>query len=87
MTLLDEAINTSALPWKQDDVNDGRMTKAGAMALKFKVLQWAASPAFNSDTKWHSEADEYTCYGNYDVQRWKDAAAAGNTSGCRLRGR
>lgn len=77
VTLLDEVINTSALPWKQDDVNDGRMTRAGAMALKFKVLQWAASPAFNSDTKWHSNADEYTCYGNYDVQRWKDAAAAG----------
>lgn len=77
VTLLDEAINTSSLPWKQDDVNDGRMTKAGAMALKFKVLQWSASPTFNSDTPWHSEADEYTCYGNYDVQRWKDAASAG----------
>ncbi|MEY8706690.1 RagB/SusD family nutrient uptake outer membrane protein [Bacteroides faecichinchillae] len=74
--LLDEAINSN-LKWKQDDQNDGRMTKAGAMALKFKVLQWAASPTFNSNTKWNSKADEYTCYGNYSDQRWKDAAAAG----------
>lgn len=76
VTLLDEAIGAN-LAWKQDDINDGRMSKAGAMALKFKVLQWAASPTFNSDTKWHPEADEYTCYGNYSDQRWKDAAEAG----------
>lgn len=75
VTLLDEAI--PYLTWKQDEVNDGRMSKAGAMALKFKTLQWAASPTFNSDTKWHEEADEYTCYGNYSAQRWKDAAEAG----------
>lgn len=75
--LLDETIAISSLNWKQDDVNDGRMTKAGAMALKFKVLQWAASPTFNSNEKWHPEADEYTCYGNYSDQRWIDAAEAG----------
>lgn len=74
--LLDEAIDAN-LAWKQAPSDDGRMTKAGAMALKFKVLQWAASPTFNSDTKWHPQANEYTCYGNYSDQRWKDAAAAG----------
>ncbi len=74
VSLLDEAIPD--LAWKQDSVNDGRMTKAGAMALKFKVLQWAASPAFNSDTRWHEDADEYTCYGNYDASRWDKALAA-----------
>ena len=74
--LLDEAIG-SELKWKQKAEDDGRMTKAGAMALKFKVLQWAASPTFNSNTKWHPKADEYTCYGNYSDQRWKDAEAAG----------
>lgn len=73
--LLNEAIPN--LKWKQAPDEDGRMTKAGAMALKFKLLQWAASPSFNSDRKWHSAADEYTCYGNYNVQRWKDAAEAG----------
>ena len=75
VTLLDEAI--ADLVWKHSDIDDGRMSKAGAMALKFKVLQWAASPAFNADQKWHPEADEYTSYGNYDVQRWRDAETAG----------
>ena len=74
--LLNEAINSN-LAWKAEKADDGRMTLAGAMALKFKVLQWAASPTFNSNTKWHPEADEYTCYGNYSDQRWKDAAEAG----------
>lgn len=75
--LLDEAIAEPKFEWKWDELNDGRMSRAGAMALKFKVLQFAASPMFNSNTKWHPEADEYTCYGNYDIQRWKDAEAAG----------
>lgn len=75
VTLLNEAIPN--LKWKQDDTNDGRMTKAGAMALKFKVLQWAASPTFNSDKRWHPNADEFTCYGNYSAQRWQDAEEAG----------
>lgn len=75
VALLDEAI--PSLVWKQTADEDGRMTKAGAMALKFKVLQWAASPTFNSDQKWHPEADEYTCYGNYSIERWKKAEKAG----------
>lgn len=75
VALLDEA--APDLNWKEDAINDGRMTRAGAMALKFKVLQWAASPTFNSDELWHPEADEYTCYGDYSAQRWADAKAAG----------
>lgn len=73
--LLDEAI--PHLNWKQNDVDDGRMTKAGAMALKLRVLLLAASPTFNSDSKWHPDADEYTCYGNFDANRWKAAMDAG----------
>ena len=64
MNLLDEAI--PVLDWKQTPLNDGRMSRAGAMGLKVQVLLWAASPTFNSDEKWHPEADEYTCYGNYN---------------------
>lgn len=75
ITLLDEAIPN--LKWKQDELDDGRMSKAGAMALKFKVLHWAASPMFNSNTKWHSEADEFTCYGDFSADRWNAAAKAG----------
>lgn len=74
VSLLDQA--KSVLPWYVDETEDGRMTKAGAMALKFKVLQWAASPTFNS--AWHSAADEYTRYTDSNVAtRWQAAAAAG----------
>lgn len=75
--LLDEAIAVPDFVWKWDVNNDGRMSKAAAMALKFKLLQFAASPMFNSDTKWHNQADEYTCYGNYDRNRWVAAQQAG----------
>lgn len=65
------------LKWKQPTTDDGRMTKAGAMALKLRVLLFAASPTFNSNEKWHSQADEYTCYGNYKAERWEAAMKAG----------
>lgn len=75
--LLDQAIPN--MPWRlaDNDKEEGRMTKAAAMALKFKTLMWAASPTFNSDEKWHQDADEYTCYGNYSAERWTKAADAG----------
>ena len=73
--LLDEAI--PYLKWYQNDTDDGRMTKAGAMALKLRVLLFAASPTFNSETPWHPEADEYSCYMNYDKERWNRALQAG----------
>lgn len=75
VALLDEAI--PSLKWKQTEVEDGRMTKAGALGLKLRVLLFAASPTFNSGSKWHPEADEYTCYGNADENRWKAAMEAG----------
>lgn len=73
--LIDECKN--ALPWKQDAVNDGRMTKAGALGLKLRVLLFAASPMFNSTSLWHPDANEYTCYGNESKDRWKAAMEAG----------
>lgn len=69
--LINEAI--PALEWIQNKDDDGRMNKAGAYALKLRVQLFAASPMFNSDTKWHPAADEYTCYGNYDKARWEEA--------------
>ena len=48
--LLDAAINEPELPWSlgTDDSNwQGRFTKAAAMALKCKMLLFAASPLFN----------------------------------------
>ena len=72
--LCDEA--APDLPWTVSATEDGRMTRAAAMGLKLRILCFAASPTFNSDTKWHPQADEYTCYGNYDPARWQAAKAA-----------
>lgn len=75
VALLDEA--APDLVWKQNPNDDGRMTKAGALALKLRVLLFAASPTFNSSTPWHSEANEYTRYPNADPSRWERARKAG----------
>ena len=72
--LCDEA--APDLPWTVSATEDGRMTRAAAMGLKLRILCFAASPTFNSDTKWHPQADEYTCYRNYDPARWQAAKAA-----------
>lgn len=74
--LIDECKNS--LPWKQDNLNDGRMTKAGALGLKLRVLLFAASPMFNSSSPWHPEADEYTRYSSESKERWKAAKEAGD---------
>lgn len=75
VALLDEAI--PYLTWKHTDTNDGRMSKAGAMGLKLRVLLFAASPTFNSNTLWHPLANEYTCYTNANSARWERAMQAG----------
>lgn len=77
VNLIDEAI--PSLEWIQNKDNDGRMNKAGAYGLKLRVQLFAASPTFNSDTKWHPEANEYTCYGNYDKARWEEARKTAET--------
>jgi hypothetical protein len=49
--LLDKVITNGNLPWgytgADAQTNTGRWTKAGAMALKCKILQFAASPLFS----------------------------------------
>ena len=73
--LCDEA--APDLPWYVSQAEDGRMTRAAALGLKLRILCFAASPTFNSDTPWHPKANEYVCYMNYSADRWqraKDAA-------------
>jgi len=72
--LCDEA--APDLPWFVSPAEDGRMTRAAALGLKLRVLCFAASPTFNSSTPFHPQANEYTCYGNYDPARWQAAKAA-----------
>ena len=81
--LCDDAIACEDLPWSlsESEVSNwaGRVTKASACGLKVRVLLFAASPLFNSDEPyWPGEAADkhLTWYGNYDVQRWQDAADA-----------
>ena len=86
---LDEAINSGALRWAYDGNtvetdstnNIGRWTKAGAMALKAKILTFAASPLFNNDKPYYdgtteAEKQHLVWYGNYDQARWQKALKA-----------
>ena len=57
----------------------GRATRIAALALKSRVLLYAASPLFNTATPYLSlggENNKIICYGNYDAERWKKAADA-----------
>ena len=76
--LLDEAADT--LPWEVDADNDGHLTKAAAIALKSRVLLFAASPLFNADEPYlqgDASAQLITWYGNYSADRWQKALDAG----------
>jgi hypothetical protein len=48
LKLCDEAAKD--LPWTVTSADDGRFTKAGALALKVRMLQFEASPLFNANT-------------------------------------
>lgn len=83
--LLDEAIKTPDFKWAYDETElvseAGHWTKAGAMALKARILMFAASPLFNSDQGYYggsSEAEQQhlVWYGNYDPSRWTRAKQA-----------
>lgn len=57
----------------------GRATRIAALALKSRVLLYAASPLFNTATPYLSlggENNKIIGYGNYDAERWKKAADA-----------
>ena len=87
VNLLDEA--APDLRWAWDGTttdtdaynNTGRWTKAGALALKAKILVFAASPLFNADQGYYggtteAEQQKLVWYGNYDAARWTRAEQA-----------
>ena len=86
--LLDDAINSNALRWAYDGNttetdstnNIGRWTKAGAMALKAKILTYAASPLFNDNEPYYQGMSEeqkpLVWYGDYSEERWQKALKA-----------
>lgn len=81
--LLDDAINCPEFPWRVSEEEmgnwDGRMCKAGAMALKARVLLFVASPLFNSDAPYcqgEASSQLMTWFGGYSKERWKLAIDA-----------
>ncbi|MDR2969100.1 MAG: RagB/SusD family nutrient uptake outer membrane protein [Tannerellaceae bacterium] len=84
--LLDDAINTPELPWRiPNDENAtwaGRLTRASAMALKAKILLFAASPLFNNDEPYSREEPQESVeklqvwYGGYRASLWSDCLKA-----------
>ncbi len=70
----------SSLPDTYPSSMRGRITKGAAMALKSRLLLYAASPLFNTETPYMSMDDpannNLICYGDYDINRWKEAADA-----------
>ncbi len=77
----DEAFDK--LPLVQPSSFTGRAQKGAALALKARVLLYAASPLFNTNNPpisfGNTEDDKLLCFGNFDNNRWKlavDAAKA-----------
>jgi hypothetical protein len=78
----DSAANV--LPMTQSGLNYGRASKGACLALKSRVLLYAASPLFNGTTLAAGNLAQYVGYPAYDANRWKlaeDAAAAIISSG------
>ncbi|ANI89641.1 hypothetical protein A9P82_10290 [Arachidicoccus ginsenosidimutans] len=74
---LDAAKDSLRTQPQVNSTNYGRITQGAAMALKAKVLLYAASPLFNGGNI--DDGDSLTGYADYDKNRWKlakDAAQA-----------
>ncbi len=86
VSILDKAIPD--LPWayngshdtNSEEKNIARWTAAAAMALKAKVLLFAASPIFNADESYYGGSDaetgKYVWYGDFQQSRWERALKA-----------
>ncbi|MCR5069433.1 MAG: RagB/SusD family nutrient uptake outer membrane protein [Prevotella sp.] len=85
LELLNTVISNNALPWAYTGsdaaAETGHWTMAGAMALKCKVLAFAASPLFNDDQpyyagKYTSAANECAWYGGKKPELWQQLKEA-----------
>ncbi len=74
--LIDEA--APVLPWTVEtpNVETGRWTRAAALALKCKILQFAASPLFNDDKPYYQGADTIVWYGSKRPELWDQCKQA-----------
>lgn len=85
LELLDTVIKNKALPWaytgSEAQAEMGHWTLAGAMALKCKVLAFAASPLFNDAQPYYAgkytiEADTCAWYGGSKPELWTNLKSA-----------
>lgn len=70
----DQAAGVLPVEWPNASVNFGRVTKGAALALKARVLLYAASPLFNDPAK----TDHSPVHGAYHAGKWQLAAQAAN---------
>lgn len=89
-TVVDSIVNwcdqaATLLPPTRPAQDYGKITKLAALALKARVLLYAASPLYNTPPDMQSKVagarygdarDSVLCYPDYDVNRWKLAADA-----------
>ena len=78
--LIDEAAADLEEYWLIPDKDAGRMSKGAALALKSRLLTFAASPLYNDDQPYlNGEAAQlhYVWWGDKDMSRWQDALDAG----------
>lgn len=76
---LDYAIANLPWIWTNATTDFGRACKSASMAMKSRLLLYAASPLFNSNQPYLSDAntpDSLFKYPSYDRQRWKVAMDA-----------
>jgi hypothetical protein len=64
------------LPLNYDGLDYGRITKGACLALKSRVLLYAASPLYNGGSTATGDLIKYTAYPTFDQSRWEKAALA-----------
>lgn len=79
--LLDEAIGSNALPEhiRARDTELGRVTKAAALAIKARLLTYAASPLYNGNQDfagWKDSDGRNMINPKYDARKWELARDA-----------
>lgn len=77
--LCDEA--AAVLPDRYPSYMLGRVTKGTPLCIKSRTLLYAASPLFNNTAQnmvLNYDHPEFVCLGNYDKERWLEAAKAAN---------
>lgn len=72
---LDEAAALLPASYSTGNVNQIRLTKGSALAVKARLLLYAASPLFNSGAR-SDDPEHFLSYTTVDNERWKKASDA-----------